>query len=740
MATNSNLLMALRFAYLSLVLTLAAGLGLAALAQHLVMKQVDAIAIDLNEDITRVMRNTLWPEFAEPVRTSYGKSGAELQSGIDFDHLFQATARAIKDSDVVKVKVYNTEGFTVFSTDRSQIGEGKGSGEGVRQAINGTPTGGLTERGGFDAIHGHIVDVALYYRYMPIRVDTRVVGVFEIYQNVTKMKSLADRALQSILLTLFVVLGALYLLQFLLVRWLGRQLEAKEALLHEKNARLTQALSEAEAANRIKSEFLSTVSHELRTPLTAVVGTLGLLDGNAVGEIPPAAKSMVGIANKNAKRLGELINDLLDMDKLVAGKFQYDCAGQQLMPLVEQALEANQSIAQGSQIRYVLTERVDGVQVMVDGRRIMQVLANFLSNAVKYSPVGAAIEVAVTQRPGAVRVSVRDHGDGIPQALHSRVFQRFWQADSSDARKRGGTGLGLAICRELVEGMHGQIGFESTGGEGACFHFDLPVWSPDAATSGSPLESPERAKHILVVEDDADVAAFLSLILTRAGYTVDVAVTGAEALEKSRQCNYAAMTLDCVLPDMNGSQVIEHLREQPALARLPIVVVAANPDAVRQSMQGDLSHIDWLAKPIDQSGLLSTLVRMTSPAGAHQPRVLHVEDDAEMHQAVRSMTGDRFDFELATTLREARARVSLERFDVVILDLTLPNESGWDLLPDIRSRQPDARVVVLSESELSPDQTRQVDVVLRKSQVLPGQLMSAIDVRETTAPKEETAT
>ena len=157
-------------------------------------------------------------------------------------------------------------------------------------------------------------------------------------------------------------------------------------------------------------------------------------------------------------------------------------------------------------------------------------------------------------------------------------------------------------------------------------------------------------------------------------------------------------------------------------------------------MRGDLSHIDWLAKPIDQSCLLSTLLRMIPRAGTSQPRVLHVEDDAEMHELVRSMTGDRFDFERATTLREARARVSLERFDVVILDLTLPNESGWDLLPDIRARQPDARVVVLSESELSPDQSRQVDVVLRKSQVLPGQLMCAIDVRETTAPKEETAT
>jgi DNA-binding response OmpR family regulator len=149
--------------------------------------------------------------------------------------------------------------------------------------------------------------------------------------------------------------------------------------------------------------------------------------------------------------------------------------------------------------------------------------------------------------------------------------------------------------------------------------------------------------------------------------------------------------------------------------------------------------MEWLTKPIDLSELLASMERLTAAAITPQTRVLHVENDLEMHQLVRALAGQRFNIELATTLREARARIALERFDVVVIDLTLPNESGWDFLPDIRAQQPDARVVGLSNSELSPEQMQQVDMVLRKSEVLPRQLMSAIAAREPTAPQNKEA-
>lgn len=236
---------------------------------------------------------------------------------------------------------------------------------------------------------------------------------------------------------------------------------------------LARDITERKQIERIKSELVSTVSHELRTPLTAIAGALGLLTGGVLGELPPQARQMIDIAHKNSLRLTHLIDDLLDFEKLAAGKLRLDLQAQPLMPLVEQTLEATRSFAEQHQVRVVFAGGDDDVQVRVDALRLQQILTNFLSNAARFSPPGGSVEVAVRLGEGKVRVSVSDQGPGIPEVFRDRLFQKFSQADASGARK--GSGLGLAISKELAERMNGRVGVESRAGEGACFFVELPT-------------------------------------------------------------------------------------------------------------------------------------------------------------------------------------------------------------------------------------------------------------------------
>lgn len=511
---------------------------------------------------------------------------------------------------------------------------------------------------------------------------------------------------------------------------LRRERALLEQRVAQRTADLVLAVEEATRANRVKSEFLSTVSHELRTPLTAMSGSIGLLAGGALGELPAPVLALLQTAQKNGQRLNFLIDDLLDIEKLMAGKVHFDMQPQALLPLLEQALTDNGAYAKKFHVRFVLQDRLPDAQVVVDAQRLHQVLANLLSNAAKFSPEGAQVDIGMHCIGDKVRVTVTDHGPGVPDGFRSRIFQKFSQADASDTRQKGGTGLGLAISRELIERMGGEIGFDSVEGQGACFYFDVPL-CPILAAGAVPPVAADLRPRILVAEDDIDMAGMLAQMLSRAGYAVDCVATGAEALSHLGNTTYAAMTLDLLLPDMNGQALIRQLRQSPDSAVLPIVVISAMADKARQDldMDADGSRIEWLAKPIDQSSLLAGLDRLLAPGQHGHPRVLHVEDDRELHEAVRSMAGGRFNFELATTLREARARVALERFDVVILDIGLPNESGWDLLPEIRSQQPGTRVVVLTGGGMTEADSLRVDAVLQKSQTSPRQLLDAIDAR-----------
>jgi signal transduction histidine kinase len=235
-------------------------------------------------------------------------------------------------------------------------------------------------------------------------------------------------------------------------------------------------VTELKRLERVKSEFMSTVSHELRTPLTSIRGSLGLVLGDVAGPVAENAKGLLRVADRNAERLGALIEDLLDAENFESGNLRLDLQEQPLQPLIRQALDANTPYAAQHQVTFELNNSAAGVTARVDGKRILQVMTNLLSNAVKFSPREATVLVTIAQpTPQRVRVEVQDHGPGISPQFRTKIFTLFTQGDASDSRPKGGTGLGLAISKALIEHMGGVIGFVPGNDGGTTFFFELPV-------------------------------------------------------------------------------------------------------------------------------------------------------------------------------------------------------------------------------------------------------------------------
>jgi signal transduction histidine kinase len=239
------------------------------------------------------------------------------------------------------------------------------------------------------------------------------------------------------------------------------------------NDAMQKYVARLESLEQIKNEFISTVSHELRTPLTSITGALGLISNSMLGALPEKVMGMLNIAYKNSQRLTLLINDLLDMEKLIAGKMQFDMKIFPLLPLVQQAAAENKAYADKYGVTFIIHNHIDHAAVTIDSFRLQQVLSNFLSNAAKFSPRDLPVEISLTRENDWLRISVQDHGAGIPEAFKAQMFQKFSQADSSTTRQKGGTGLGLAISKELVEHMSGRVGFDSKANEGACFYAEF---------------------------------------------------------------------------------------------------------------------------------------------------------------------------------------------------------------------------------------------------------------------------
>ena len=521
---------------------------------------------------------------------------------------------------------------------------------------------------------------------------------------------------------------------------------------------LHKDITERQKVDRMKNEFVSTVSHELRTPLTSIKGALDLIRGGVSGDLPDKLSSMIDIAYTNTDRLVRLINDILDIEKIESGNMEFRFQPTEIGPLLEQAVQANMAYGVVFEVRFVL-EDVPEATVNGDPDRLTQVLTNLLSNAAKFSPAGAEVAITAARRNGTVRLSVRDRGPGVPEEHRDRLFEKFTQADSSDARQKGGTGLGLSISKAIVEKHGGTIGFTTALGEGSTFFVDLPVsgTTPKAESGAAPKAKPAPARarssnRVLVCEDDrdvamllsmmleqggfaadvaltaADVAMLLSMMLEQGGFAADVALTAAEAKRLLAENDYAAMTVDLALPDQLGTSLIRQLRAGDRTRDLPIVVVSANVDTGLKELNDDaFGIIDWIGKPIDPERVLRS-IRRALRHGDGSPRVLHVEDDPDVLTVVANIVGESGEVVPARSLKEAKQRLRDEDFDLVILDLTLPDGSGEDLIPALRS-SPGGRatpVIVFSVMEVSRQAAEGVAASLLKARTSNEDLLNTI--------------
>ncbi|MEW8979538.1 MAG: response regulator [Symbiobacterium sp.] len=438
--------------------------------------------------------------------------------------------------------------------------------------------------------------------------------------------------------------------------------------------------------DRMKTEFIATVSHELRTPMTSIKGSLGLVLGGAAGELPGEARDLLTIALNNTDRLIRLINDILDISRLEAGKMEIRRAPVRVADAVRRAVEEMEGFARQRSITITTDVPEDLPRVMADSDRLHQVLDNLLSNAVKFSPQGSEVRVRARAEKGVVRFDVIDHGPGIPPEHTKAIFDRFYRVDNAASRKTGGTGLGLAICRAIVEEHDGEIWVESTVGKGSTFSFTMPV---EASESEAALPVNVNARTVLVVDDEPDIVRVITRSLERAGFQAVGATSSEQALEIARSRHIDAITLDLMMPGENGEAVLRRLKEDPATRDIPVIVVSAYCDG-REAELIARGAACVVTKPIDEAQLLACLrdVLGESHQLRPQPSILVVDDDPDVQRVLGVML-ERAGYVVryARDGQEAFRMIMAERPDLLILDLMMPNLDGFQLVRVLRQRR-----------------------------------------------------
>jgi PAS domain S-box-containing protein len=360
-------------------------------------------------------------------------------------------------------------------------------------------------------------------------------------------------------------------------------------------------------ASRLKSEFLANMSHELRTPLNAIIGFAELMHDGRVGPVAPDQKEYLGDILTSSRHLLGLINDVLDLSKIEAGKMDFLPEAVDLGRIAEEVCDILRSLAASRRIAIAVEVAPAASAAVTDPAKLKQVLYNYLSNALKFTSEGGKVVVRIAAE-GAdhVRIEVEDTGIGIRAEDLGRLFVEFQQLDIGTAKKYGGTGLGLALTRRIVEAQGGRVGVESTPGRGSCFFAVLPRYAvPAPADEPVPPALDPDAPCILVIEDEARDRAWLVRELTGAGFAVEAAATGREAMERCRRRAFAAITLDLLLPDVAGREVLQAVRGTAANRGVPVIVVTV----LAERLASTWPVHDFLTKPLEREALFASLRR-----------------------------------------------------------------------------------------------------------------------------------
>jgi signal transduction histidine kinase len=449
--------------------------------------------------------------------------------------------------------------------------------------------------------------------------------------------------------------------------------------------------TERKRLERLKDEFVSTVSHELRTPLTSISGSLRLLTSNAAGNLPRPMARLLAIAHTNSQRLVRLVNDILDIEKMEGGRVVFNFRRADVRSVVKQAIDANQGFAEDYGVRVRLEDGCIAADVRADPDRLLQVVTNLLSNAIKFSPANGEVVVAIEKEPDIVRITVRDHGLGIPIDFKPLIFEKFAQADAGNDRKKGGTGLGLSIVKQIVDRLGGEVGFADAPGGGTIFHVQLPCWDHVASLAIDRDAKPE-AVRLLFCEDDLEAALTLREQLRRGGFATDFAYSEADALRCAAAIQYRAILVDNYMPDGDGISLIVRLRELPQYRDTTIIVVSADPSHGRDDVRSSkLNVLDWLSKPVDFDRLMRLLTQSVMYAASKRPRILHVDEDDLIARAL----GEIADVVTVNSIEAARRALMASDFDLAVLDLALAKSVGPDLLPELRDSKGNVIPVVI---------------------------------------------
>jgi len=470
---------------------------------------------------------------------------------------------------------------------------------------------------------------------------------------------------------------------------------------------LVKAKEEAERSNKFKDQFLSTMSHELRTPLNAVLGFSDLLTEERYGPLNERQRRYVTHIHTGGKHLLRLINDILDLSKIEAGRLQLTIESVPLDGSFAEVTDTLRALADKKSQSLVVTLPTD-LSVRADTTRFKQILMNLLGNAIKFTPEGGEIQLRAQDLGGEVRVEVRDSGPGIPVEEQKAIFEAFHRLRQSEKGTEG-TGLGLAITRRLVELHGGQLGLESEPGRGSCFYFTLPSVATfvKGATGNSSLISLQRESlRILVIEDDPAASHLLQSHLVSAGYQVLLCDHPQRALEMAAEFQPSAMTLDILMKPVNGWEILPALKSDPRTSKIPVIVITV----VDQPTTGVLLGADeYIVKPVDKATLLTAVegcLNQRGRTGRSRP-ILVVEDDAPTREFVAELLSKHgYLVGTAADGAEARARVVASVPELVILDLILPEVSGFQLLAEWRidSRTADLPIFVLTSKDLTVEE------------------------------------